>query len=660
MPMKCIACKQPTTEEQPYYCQQCFIPVPPYIDGDYIGTSTAYCSNCDTKLDNRDKCDACKVTFDLSHPPKSGQLNQQMQIRKNNRERLAQEVLEDSRMTKQVIEMLGIDHLPRDQQGVALTALANEKMNFLSVEYNFKEAHTLVDMGYGITQEVDKQWAQHIAGMRLAVIYYRLGIPMHATELLHKIYQQSPETSRIERYRKLEVLAHLALTHRLAGNKNIADEAAKLAHEKLLEMYQEIEVQIQELQSSGKEVSDFMGMDESGAKYPRIDYIFTILVILTEESIARGAKGELNLGGIVLDRILELNNIIDIIGKITPRDDPGYFAAHLREFVRLFNGLFWYGDLLLPNSGNRRRYIIEQAFERIKQWQDIVPNQYWLPLRPARFLEIFLRSQTWSEIEGNALINAFFEGAKKEFKPSWHYIIAEAKSRTGELQEAMTHLQVIRQEREAYIHYADDQLKSIANQLYNAIQLEAIGILYGIQTPPTRLEFPCEIILDQSDPTDVKKYLDPDTKQPEHLKVVLDDANPLVKQGVGLFGDKLLELYSTNPIIHQVDNRKYSADSWHTPSGRDNLRIEGQRMDIVLIKTKYDGRIMYLLFEGKEQDYRYENEILIIQPSPLLYLRAIGYDSELDYDEFINLLGNIMAGDEFVQDITEVLTIKKD
>jgi len=647
MALQCVACGQPATQDQPYYCQQCYIPIPPYDQDHYIGDEVAYCPNCEQQLSNRQNCNQCDWSSSFYDPPLPAELSREMQVREQNRQKLAKDVLADNRMTQQVIEMLGIEHLPRAQQGVALSALAREKMNFLSVEYNLTEAHTLVDMGHAIAEDTDEQWAIQLTSMRLAMIYYRKGMALQAVKLLTKIYKDAPQQTNIEQYRKLELLAHLALAHRLAGNAAMAEEIADQAHEQALQMYQNMEQDVNDMIKERASISQYMGLDEGGVSFPRVDYIFTIIVILAEEAIARGPTADLKIREAALDRLMELDNLIKILGNISPEDDTTYFSSQLRDYVRIFNGLLWYGDLLLPNAHTRRRYLVEQYYERIHQWSFLIPPQYWLTLRAARFLDIFLRAQLWAEFDATKLIDHLFENASDETKASWHYVLADAYSKVGKLDQAMEHLDIILNDSKPYMVHAEDDVRILAEQLFQSIQLEALGVLVGVTDDQADwIQLPLSIQLDE-----VSSYLEPESYLQSEVRPPLlrmSFSEPPEGSSIAVFGDKLLDQYEPYPAIRQVGDRHYTDEQW-TSTGK-----QGIRTDVVVLRTELINQSLTLLFEGQPQEVADGQ----LQPSALLLLRGIIHQHPIDHDELLNILADLMAKTETVEEVTYLFTLK--
>lgn len=622
MDISCVACGRLTTKEQPFYCDACFIPAPPYQDGEHIGTNAGMCPSCNSPLIKSPQCGNCGFQVTLANPPIATPLPDSYLIREKNRQQLANDVMADSRMTDQVIEMLGLQHLPRSQQGVALTALAREKMHFLSVEYDFTEAHTLVDLGHAIVEQEAEPWAMQIAQMRLASIYLRTGIPQQAVQILSEQYAIALSSSTMEELRRLEILAYLSLAHRLAGSPTLAQQAADLAHQEALRLYQDMEQTITNLLQQGSNKSEFLGVDEAGATFPRVDYIFTILAILTEEAIARGGEGTRKVQDHVIDMMLELNNLVRIMGQLTPVDDPGYFASHLRDFVRLANGMLWYPETLLQNAGTRRRLFVDEVFQRIMQWNEIIPTHYWLPLRPARFIEAFLRAESWSEVVSvESLVQRIWERTSDHEKANWHYVLADAFSKIpATLGKAINHLEVILSDGADYIKHADEGVKAIAQQLYNSMRLENVGILVGNAKPVPLL-----------DSNTVKVLLDEEPFQITFYRWVSGPA-------LAVFPEAIATKFFESPAITQVDKYAYDHPVW--PS-RTATTGESHR-DVMVVATTIDQLPLFLLFEG---DNQYDEQGILVDQGPL-YLYGLSTDLEMEYQDVQNLLIELVTTDQ--------------
>jgi len=214
----------------------------------------------------------------------------------------------------------------------------------------------------------------------------------------------------------------------------------------------------------------------------------------------------------------------------------------LRDYVRIFNGLLWYGDVLIENDHTARRYLIEQFFERIDQWSFLIPTQYWLSLRPARFLEIFLRAEIWANFKTKPLIDRLFESSPDEIKASWHYVLADSYAKVERLEDALEHLEIILDDSVAYMAHADDELRILSRNLYNIIHLEALGILVGnFDQQSPWMELPLSIQLDE-----VSNYLEPESylkeeTRPPLLRMMFQQ--PPFEQQIAIFGDKLFAAF---------------------------------------------------------------------------------------------------------------------
>ncbi|MHA2277490.1 MAG: hypothetical protein ACXAC2_17060, partial [Candidatus Kariarchaeaceae archaeon] len=101
---QCAVCLQFSGEEQPNYCLHCFIPITAYKLGKYFGTPS----------------------FIQPHV-----IPQNITVEK----------------AEEVVENLGISHLPQPEQAVALSTLAREKMNPMSGDYEFTQASNLAELG---------------------------------------------------------------------------------------------------------------------------------------------------------------------------------------------------------------------------------------------------------------------------------------------------------------------------------------------------------------------------------------------------------------------------------------------------------------------------------------------------------------------------------
>ncbi|MDH5403142.1 MAG: hypothetical protein OEY49_11670 [Candidatus Heimdallarchaeota archaeon] len=519
MNTKCSACQQSAGEDQPNYCISCFIPIIQYHNGVYLEIPVAKCRNCDVDLIT-EICDNCDTIHDISKPPLV--MSDEFESRDEKREQLSKQLMKDNRLLIQIIEMLGLTHLNDAEQAVALSSLAMEKMHFLSVEYNFTEAHTLLDLGYGLSKELDVEWALVLTKLRLSIYYIKNGALGQAISWLHSLIQENGTTEHAK-LRQLEIKAHLALSYAFIGFSAISSQLFETIHGELKQLFERMETRIHNIASSEDRKAHLLGPNEDmklAGDFPRVDMIATVLVILVECELVLGSSNNQQISDNVLDRMLELQNMVYILSDITPTDDPVYYASYIRDFVRLFNGLFWYGKFTLSNNATKRRLLIERGFELIMRWFKLLPVEYWLPLRPARFLEIFIRAELWNDlIQGTKLGLDMLEKSSKYHKAHFHYVIADTYVRLNKMEEATNHLlTIVQMDRE----FVDDTLITISQRLLTQIELELQGILTGVQYIST-WEYP--IIVEM--------------KGTEFLFQMSD----MIREGVAIFGDIFQEKY---------------------------------------------------------------------------------------------------------------------
>ena len=134
----------------------------------------------------------------------------------------------------------------------------------------------------------------------------------------------------INRLRFLEIQALLALAHRLAGNSGVANHLADQSHENLEATFHELEPKIKQYLQTANIKSELIAYNLRETVFPRVDLVATALVIQVEEAIARGNQEKLIVQDLVLERLMELDNILRILGEMTPKDDTIFFAAHFR------------------------------------------------------------------------------------------------------------------------------------------------------------------------------------------------------------------------------------------------------------------------------------------------------------------------------------------
>jgi hypothetical protein len=328
--------------------------------------------------------------------------------------------------------------------------------------------------------------------------------------------------------------------------------------------------------------------------------------------------------------MLELDNVTHQLARISPPDDPAFFAAQLREYLRLFNGIFWYGDIMINNDGTKRRLLVERTYTRIHEWMEFLPVHFWLSLRISRFLEIFVRAESWSEnIKVDSIITKLLDKASKLHRPSFLYVFAEFNANAGRYDEALKFTAEVLSEN--YEKDIDPTLRSMAQRLQQSIELERVGILMGVTKPNEWIKGVMELLVAEEDQTEIFE---------------IDTQSDLMQYGIAIFGDRLAEqVKEIEEKIISFGPRKYDNSLWDTTPKNLGIRIEGTRMDIVLIKLTHNNDQISLLFEGKKQvEIPLADNVIRLEPSELLLLRGIHHKKELRVNDIIQILGDILTG----------------
>lgn len=658
MSTTCVICNRSTTSEQPMYCNSCFVFIPQIEDGVYVGQSKFKCFSCDNVLigASLSSCPHCSVKFTVDQPPISiNDVNEEVN-REKNRKALALQLLGDQDMQSQIIGMLGLDNLSAVEQSVALTALSKEKMHNLSSEYNFTEAHTLIDMGYALSKEINEEWALNITTQRLAMFYLRSGKPELSLQFLTDLHRNFTDNSSIGRFRLLEIKASLALTHRLLGNSYLAEILITDVYDEVESIFLKMQPEIDSYISNDNIRSEFQGAAGDTVSYPRVDLLANILIVLIDEAMVQGRKGKTAMSDEVLNRMLEFDNMMDILTKMTPKDDTGYFASYLRDYIRIFVSLYWYGDLLIHNDDVKRIVLLERTYDIVKQWLHIIPTEFWQPLRPSKIMEIFMRVGKWHDVIDPDYIPMFFREHTSEYHLAYFlFSIADAKANLGEFDAAKDLLLDIQK-----LDEVEDHIRELAERKLWAIRLESNGILSGVK-------------LEKRNSLPIQVHIQPviDLKQTSQNGLDTTTLNfrehKLIQDGFGLFGEMLMDkVKNVYQSINQVGNTYYNDFSWDYGAFLNSMfimdpseyKISGYRMEYIVIQSMIRGNRIDLLFEGKTQQIDVKNRELHIHPSSLLILRSIIYPDELELHELVELFVMIMTDDEEIRDLTTIHVLK--
>ncbi|MCY3411509.1 MAG: hypothetical protein INQ03_07765 [Candidatus Heimdallarchaeota archaeon] len=628
-----------------------------------MGTITPLCP-CGEPLKNRKQCSSCQLIIDLAHPPMPRKEDMEAEHREKNRSLLAKQILNDEKMHEQVIGMLGLDRLPQEVQALSLSALAMEKLHPLSSDYNFTEAHTLIDMGYGMCVELGKGWTITLATTRLASFYLRSGNPLLASSLIRDQLDMYSVSTTIEVLRKLEMQALLSLSYRLLGFSSLSQALNLEIYDALepvfLEMQEEVNTYLQ--QESIK--SSSLGPDESTLTFPRVDLVANILQIMVEDALCMGSKGTTKISNELLNRMLELDNMLEILTRMSPQDDPGFFASYLRDYIRLFSAFYYYSDLLINNDDVKRIVLLEQAYNRIKDWLLLIPTQFWIPLRPAKIIEIFMRAGKWHErIDPDFIPHYLTDHSSEYHAPDFIYATADAAANLGEYIRALDILDKL-----SKMDGVNDGIREMVERRKWLIKLESNGILSNVSIVESRLDLPVTIQMQS-----IRQPYEPETYMKEMLENLAPvlrlsfEHNPLVDQGIAIYGDRL-PTCEYRETIQSVGEYSYNHLYWDYGQRLLELGIQdpsqyspkGQRMEVVVMQTVWREEPVYLLFEGQTQTVKLEGDTLQIQASPLLVLRGVIEHIDLQLYELMEILVMLMTGELDQLDQTVMFFLKKE
>ncbi len=610
------------------FCEHCNLYIAQIQNDVYLGSFRINCPKCNAPISGVDtSCGACgkeitlqnygRISEDSPHP-RDIVLD----------DKLTMSVMSDEMMAKQMFELMGIESLSPEEQASVLSKIGLDKMHPLSAEYDFKEAQTILELAVKLAQKSHSKWVEQLAIFRLAKLRIRQGRLTEIQSLLFDMYQGYSEETVTDRLRKTEILANFALVNRLAGNIVIADHAIYRCNNNLQSIFKEI---LPELDSYD---------GERNSEFPRVDMVADIISVLADEAIVQGPHDKLSLPDVVLDKLLQLDNMLDILAQITDKSTPMLFYPQLQEYIRLINGLYWYGEVLLQNNGPKRQVLLENSFIRVMQWLEFVPVENWMGLKLSRLLEAYTRADDWSErIDANQLKIDLLASSSKDYLPHMHFMIAQAEKNVGKLDFALGNIQKILQ----LGNLVEDTLRALSERMQWNLQLESIGILTGVKSIESRIKFPVTIQLNEiRSVTEPETYLRERFKNPV-LRLSFDPNQPIVESGIAIFGEILSELIEFQEEITHVGDHKYDDPIWSSPADKKGMIVKGIRLDILILSGIIREDIVHLLFEGKKQSKRTVNDITYLDSPSLLVLKGIISHNSVEEQEVIQMLIDLMA-----------------
>jgi hypothetical protein len=614
--------------EQPMFCEHCNLFIPQIQNDVYLGNYKISCHNCENLISGVDtSCGSCGKEVTLQNYGKiTEDYPQPRDIVLD--DKLTMSVMSDEMMAKQMFELMGIEALTQEEQASVLSKIGLDKMHPLSADYDFKEAQTILELAVRLAQKSHTKWVERLALLRLAKLRIRQGRLTEIQTLLFDMYHEFPEDTGQNRLRKTEILADFALVNRLAGNIVIADQAIYRCNNSLQSIFREILTELDSYEADGN--TDF----------PRVDMVADIISVLTDEAIVQGPHDKLTVPDIVLDKLLQLDNMLDILAQISDKESPTLFYPQLQEYIRLINGLYWYGEVLLQNNAPKRQVLLENSFIRVMQWLPFVPVENWMRLKLSRLLEAYTRADDWSErIDANQLKRDFLAASSKEYLPHMHFLIAQAEKNVGKLDLALGNIQKILQ----LGNLVEDTLRALSERMQWNLQLESIGILTGVKSIDSKIKFPVTIQLNEVlNVAEPETYLRERFKSPV-LRLSFDPNQPIVESGIAIFGEILAELIEFQEEITHVGDKEYNDPIWSTPSDKEGMIVKGIRLDILILSGVIRNDIVHLLFEGKKQTMRTVDDITYLDPPSLLVLKGIISHNSVEEQEVLQMLIDLMT-----------------
>lgn len=592
----CVACNRLSGEEQPTFCQFCFIPIP------------------------------------LREIPE----REGYEERQKFRDVFAEKVLRGEPDAKEFLYALGLEKMDLPSVAVALSALGMEKMHFLSSEYNWKEAERLIDFGYALARKTGETWAIRKTTLRLAQQEIRagyLGLALkHLNEIRDKelgleLSEYGPPNKLAKVFDNLEIEATWNLLQAYR-NQERDDRLSKAINH----LFSLMEEDIQKLVAKKNHKSFYQGLNDSAFSVPRLDRLAMIQAIVVHETIARSNEKFQNR---VIRELHNLGKFIILLGEMSPKDDPTFYAPQLREYLQLFNGIMWYDEPLAEMDLDLTQRTILQGHAIILQWKELIPPQFWIPLRPSRFIEIFFRNMRWAEIlDPSKFFEPWLQQLPKELKPYAQYMIAEGTLRAGRIEEGLERISALREMQEI-----PEDLKPMIEDLIQRTVLEADGIYLD---PPYRkrvdgTEVTLSVVRDvKTDDLTVRLETfggEFDVPQFDRLlRLPMKEAEQILPRHIAVAGEVLENVvYNTphhenqtlNQTIFTVGTWYYRDVHWQTPFTNAGKQYDGVRNDVFVFRLWKGEEQVSVLFEAGKIPVEETPTLIKIGTPSLYHLRGV-------------------------------------
>ncbi len=627
--MSCLSCGTEPSSEQPAYCTRCFIPVP---------------------------------------LPRTRSEDETLRTRKRNRMNLVDEIIRRTPSSIEFLQGLGLEQLPMKDLAASLSAIGQEKLNFMSSEHSWTEAQTYLDLGYELAQRLESDRLKVITAQRLAMQLIRGGWLEEARSILPdpktlgenlKVYRESEELVRA--FTDLETAAELALIDAMEG-KEWQREDLNTA---VLHLWDLMKPDITELILKGGGKSFYLGSEDRNHKVPRLDKLAFVQSILLQAEIASSRE---HLSDLAVEALQVLGRMLIIMAEMAPKDDPLFYGAIIREYFQHFNGMFWHREALYENDADLVQTTIVQAHSIVIQWSELIPPQSWMEARPSRFIEVFYRASRWAEqLSPRYFLNRWISAASSDVRPYLHYFDAEALLNDGQKEKGeQILLQVLERED------IDPSLKEAARTLLQRASLESTGVFIG-NPYLSRLER-LEVIMEVPSGGNIGDY----ARLEELMGIELPSPSNLmrmefkpVKDWLGrelaVSGTSLENLiYRTPETTHQYLNQTiviagssyYRDVHWWTPFSAVGKMVNGLRTDIVVLRIKFNKDILSLLFEAEKISLEEKDDQVFIGTPDFYHLTGINWTPHPP-EEVIEALVNLLEGVSMHEQL-DIYTLKID
>ncbi len=592
----CLACGRPPGEEQPTFCQFCFIPVP------------------------------------LTELPKVEGYEEREEFRKV----FAEKVINGEPDAQNFLTALGLEKMDLASAAVALSALGMEKMHFLSSEYNWKDAERLIDFGYALAVQTGQDWAIRKTTLRLAQQEIRSGhlerakthlLEIRGDDLGLDLESYGPPERLVKVFDNLDIEATLNLLKAFM-NENV-DSGLEKAVDHIFDL---MERDIKRLIAEKSHKSFFQGLQDSAFSVPRLDRLCFVQSLLVQQAIVESTS---HFTDHVIRQLHVLGKFVILLGEMSPKDDTTFYAPQLREYIQMFNGIMWYEQPLAETDLDLTQRAILQGHAIVLQWNDLLPPQFWLPLRPSRFIEIFFRNMKWTEmLDPSKFYLPWLDRLPKEIRPYGEYMVSEGMLRSGRFEEGIAKINALREAQDL-----PDDLKPMVDELLQKTVLEAEGIFLDapFQKRVDGTEVTLAVVKDiKTDDLTVRLETfggNFDVPQFDRLlRLPLKEVEEIMPRHIAIAGEVVENIiYSTphqenqtlNQTIFTVGTWYYRDVHWQTPFTNAGKQYDGVRNDVIVFRLWIDSQELSLLFEAGRIPIEEGPNIIRIGTPSLYHLRGI-------------------------------------